>query len=221
MFNLKFKDLYKQWTFAPSMVSSSNNISINRTFKNTKESVNMSLIYSFIIVFVLGVTHGLDPDHIVTARILKKVSKIFKFSLFHSAGFLIIALPISLFLFINEVKFLIILISYIIGIVISIVLLYGSLIGKEFEIEPKKFGLLQGAFVLTPSKIITLVLAIASGSLIAALVIMSIFILASITSITIFSIINFIPKKFDKVSNIIVSLFSLTYILYNIVLLIK
>ncbi|AWR95917.1 hypothetical protein [Acidianus brierleyi] len=179
----------------------------------------MDIIYSFIIVFILGLTHGLDPDHIVTARILKKVTKIFKFSLFHSAGFLIIALPISLLLFVRGVKFIIIFVSYIIGIIISLLLLYGSIIGKEFEIEPKKFGLLQGALVLTPSKILTIVLAIASGNVIIGLLIIAIFILTSVLSITIFTIINFIPKKYDKITNIMVSIFSLSYIIYNLIFL--
>lgn len=201
------------------MVLSSNNIGINRSFKIIEKLLYMDIIYSFIIVFILGLTHGLDPDHIVTARILKKVTKIFKFSLFHSAGFLIIALPISLLLFVRGVKFIIIFASYIIGIIISLLLLYGSIIGKEFEIEPKKFGLLQGALVLTPSKILTIVLAIASGNVIIGLLIIAIFILTSVLSITIFAIINFIPKKYDKITNIMVSIFSLSYIIYNLIFL--
>jgi len=201
------------------MVLSSNNIGINRSFKIIEKLLYMDIIYSFIIVFILGLTHGLDPDHIVTARILKKVTKIFKFSLFHSAGFLIIALPISLLLFVRGVKFIIIFVSYIIGIIISLLLLYGSIIGKEFEIEPKKFGLLQGALVLTPSKILTIVLAIASGNVIIGLLIIAIFILTSVLSITIFAIINFIPKKYDKITNIMVSIFSLSYIIYNLIFL--
>jgi len=200
------------------MVLSSNNIGINKCFKIIEKLLYMDIIYSFIIVFILGLTHGLDPDHIVTARILKKVTKIFKFSLFHSAGFIIIALPISLLLFIRGVKFAIIFISYIIGIIISLLLLYGSIIGKEFEIEPKKFGLLQGALVLTPSKILTIILAIASGNIIIGLIITAIFILASISSITIFAIINFIPIKYDKIANITVSIFSIGYIAYNLII---
>ncbi|MEM0016505.1 MAG: hypothetical protein QXE59_05655 [Saccharolobus sp.] len=85
-------------------------------------------------------------------RFLKSRIKILKFALTHSAGFVIIALPIVFLIGDNRILYII---SNIIGIIFAILLLIETITGKEFDIGPNKAGLLQGAFVITPTKVLT------------------------------------------------------------------
>ncbi|AAY81146.1 hypothetical protein [Sulfolobus acidocaldarius] len=175
------------------------------------------ILYSLLISAFLGLAHGLDADHIANVRIFKSVKKIFEFSLFHSAGFLIIAIPLSLLSLVTILEFPLLITSYSIGLLVSGLLLYGTVKGKELEIEPKRFGLLQGALVISPSKLIVLILALASESIFYAVLILLVFIVTSIISFMIFSLLNLIPKRFDKIVNIVISLGSIIYILYELI----
>ncbi len=170
-------------------------------------------LQDLLIVTLLGLTHGLDPDHIASARILKDANKIFKFSLFHSLGFVILAIPITILFYITSVNSSYLnVIGNLIGIGVALILLISTLIGREFEIEPKKFGLLQGSLVVTPSKIITILLAISLDNIIYSTAIVAAFIITSTISIFALSLLNIIPRKLDKPINVTVALVTIIFL---------
>ncbi|MEM3940143.1 MAG: hypothetical protein QXY68_08465 [Saccharolobus sp.] len=167
-----------------------------------------------LLSLLLGLTHGIEPDHIATARLLKSRIKIFKFALTHSAGFVIIALPIAFLIGDNKILYII---SNIIGIVFAILLLIETITGKEFDIGPNKAGLLQGAFVITPTKVLTIVLAASDFNIIFSIEIILAFVLASFTSIFSLAILNIIPKGIYKIINIIIALTTIIYLIFTII----
>ncbi|AHC52025.1 hypothetical protein SUSAZ_08845 [Sulfolobus acidocaldarius SUSAZ] len=170
-----------------------------------------------MISALLGLGHGLDADHIANVRIFKSLKKIFQFSLFHSAGFLIMAIPLSLLSLVTILEFPLLITSYSIGLLVSGLLLYGTVKGKEFEIEPKSLGLLQGALVISPSKLIVITLSLMSENILYSVLILFVFITTSVLSFMIFSLLNFIPKRFDKIVNILISIGSIIFILYEFI----
>lgn len=170
------------------------------------------ILEDVILVSILGVTHGLDPDHIATVKMLKNFQKILIFSISHGFGFVIFAIPLSFVLILAKINPNILEIpSDILGLIIGILLLFSAIVGKEFEIEPKGMGLLQGALVVTPSKILTVLLAITVGNFIDAIILVSVFVLTSTLSILSLSLLKFIPEKYSKIANITVSLVTIIF----------
>ncbi|MBW9141176.1 MAG: hypothetical protein K1T65_05715 [Candidatus Aramenus sp.] len=175
------------------------------------------LLESLAIVVILGLSHGLDPDHVVMTRMLKRFSKVISFALFHSAGFLVIALPLALvILSFSWAKGAIAIGSYAVGMAVSVVFLWASLIGREIEVEPKGLGLIQGALVLTPSKVLSLTIALASGEIAYSALILLAFIASSFVSLLVLSLVNLVPIKVEKPFNLAISLISLGYIAYEL-----
>lgn len=165
-----------------------------------------------IVVALLGLTHGFDPDHIATAKMLKSFRKITIFSLSHSLGFVVLAIPLALiFIFTNVSTNILELSSDIVGIIIGVILLVSVITEKEFEIEPKSMGLLQGALIVTPSKVLTAILAITSGSIIDAITIVVVFVITSTLSIMTLSLFRFIPETYSKIVNALISLITIIF----------
>lgn len=176
------------------------------------------LLEDVILVALLGITHGFDPDHIATAKLLNKFKKIFIFALSHSLGFVILAIPLSLLITILHLDPKILeLPSNMVGLLVGTLLLLSVILEKEFEIEPKTMGILQGALIVTPSKILTVILAISSGVFLDAVIIVSVFVLSSTLSILALSLLNFIPKKYSKIANISISTATIIFFSLTIV----
>ncbi|BDC17164.1 hypothetical protein [Acidianus sp. HS-5] len=170
-------------------------------------------LQDLIIVALLGLTHGLDPDHIASARVLRNNIKILKFALFHSLGFVILAVPLTIiFLIVSVSSAYLNILGNLVGIGVALILLISTLIGREFEIEPKKLGLLQGSLVVTPSKIITILLAISLDNIIYSTVLVGVFVVSSTFSIFALSSLNMIPRKLDKPINIAVALVTIIFL---------
>jgi hypothetical protein len=172
-------------------------------------------LISTLLSFLIGTGHGLEPDHVSTARLYKKdYKKVIKFALSHSAGYILIAIPIIYLASFFEEEILII--SYITGIFFGVLLMIETVTGKEFDIDPNFAGVLQGSVVLTPSKILTIVLAFASpfpynvGILLA-------FAIGSTLSIMALSFLTMIPTKYSFWFNIVVSLITITYIMFQLI----
>ncbi|ARM76658.1 hypothetical protein [Acidianus manzaensis] len=175
-------------------------------------------IQDILIVALLGLTHGFDPDHITTAKMLKKFRKVVIFALSHSLGFVLLAIPLSIILILIKINTFILQISAdVIGIIIGMILMISVLINKEFELEPKSMGIVQGALVVTPSKLLTVVLAITVDSFINSIFILSLFILTSTISIIALSLLKYIPNRFSKLANIIISLVTIIFFSISIV----
>ncbi|WWQ59556.1 hypothetical protein V6M85_08635 [Sulfolobus tengchongensis] len=170
---------------------------------------------ALLLSLLLGLSHGIEPDHVATARLLKSKRKIVEFALSHSAGFLIIAIPIVIFIGSNRIfEF----IADIIGIIFSILLLIEVILDKEFDIGANKAGLLQGAFVITPTKVLVIVLASTDYNLIYSAEIILAFILASIFSISALAILNLIPKRIYKFVDGIIAIVTITYLISLLVI---
>ncbi|AAK43089.1 hypothetical protein SULI_03925 [Saccharolobus solfataricus] len=168
----------------------------------------------FILSLLLGLSHGIEPDHVATARLLKSRWKIVQFALSHSAGFVIIAIP--LVILIGDNKFLEI-ISNIIGIIFSILLLIQAIFDKEIDIGANKAGLLQGAFVITPTKVLVIVIASTAYSILYSIEVISVFIIASAVSIISLSLLNFVPKRVYKIVDVGIALLTMTYLIFLLI----
>ncbi len=179
-----------------------------------KSIVHMDYLISILLSLLIGVGHGIEPDHVSTARMFKKdYRKVVKFAISHSAGYLIIAIPLVYLSSFIENEILIA--SYLIGMAFGILLLIETLTGREFDIEPKFAGILQGSVVLTPSKILTIILAFQSSFPFNVLILLS-FALGSALSITALSLLTLIPARFSFMFNISVSLITIAYIIYQL-----
>ncbi|MCI2413657.1 MAG: hypothetical protein MPF33_00160 [Candidatus Aramenus sp.] len=179
--------------------------------------MSFQLLESLAVVVVLGLTHGLDPDHVVMTRMLKRFSKVVSFALFHTTGFLVVALPLALvILSFSGAKGAIAIGSYAVGMIVSVVFLWASLVGREIEVEPKGLGLLQGALVLTSSKVVSLTIALASGELTYSVLILLAFVASSFASLLALSLVNLVPSRIERPFNLAVSLVSLGYIAYEL-----
>ncbi|EZQ07019.1 MULTISPECIES: hypothetical protein [Acidianus] len=177
-------------------------------------------ISDILLVIFLGLSHGLDPDHVATARMMKRKGSILKFSLFHSAGFLIIALPLSLVVTIESIKQIILAGSFIIGIGIGGLLLFSAVMEKEFDLEPK-IGILQGSLVLTPSKILAILIAINAGEIFLSVFVLAIFVITSTLSIALLAFLNLIPRKVSRIFNIGIAIFTIIFLTYQLIFLIS
>ncbi len=172
---------------------------------------------SLALVVALGLTHGLDPDHVAMARLLKKFSRVVSFALFHTAGFLIIALPLAfVVLHFSYAGKAIETGAYAVGLAVSSVLLFSAVTGREMEVEPRGQGLMQGALVLTPSKVVSLSLAVASGEVVYSLAILLAFVASSFLSLLLLSAVNLVPKNVERPFNVAVSLASIGYSAYGL-----
>ncbi|XPI87237.1 hypothetical protein AB1303_15530 [Saccharolobus solfataricus] len=167
-----------------------------------------------ILSLLLGLSHGIEPDHVATARLLRSRWKIIQFALAHSAGFIIIAIP--LVILIGDNKFLE-MISDIVGIIFSILLLVQAIFNKEIDIGANKAGLLQGAFVITPTKVLVIVIASTGYTLLYSIETVSSFIIASAASIISLSLFNLIPKRIYKIVDIGIGLLTMAYLIFLLV----
>ena len=172
------------------------------------------------LVVALAISHALEPDHIVTLRLMKSKKEYAMFGLSHGIGFALIALPLVIIF--SSFPFLE-LIGDLIGLGFAILLLYSEIVGKEIEFNVSRSfgtGVLQGAFAITPSKIVVAILASEVGLLLGSLYI-SIFIVVS--SFTIFLVGAFISFLTDlradlsRYINIGIAMFTIIYILTNII----
>ncbi|MFP3347305.1 MAG: hypothetical protein RXR17_07725, partial [Sulfolobaceae archaeon] len=94
---------------------------------------------------------------------------------------------------------------------------YGELIGKEFEISPKGSGVLQGAFAITPSKVVVAVLASETTPLI-GIVYVALFILVSTIAMFVVGVsLHYVPEKLERVINIGIALVTIAYVIYTTV----
>ncbi|QXJ33997.1 hypothetical protein [Saccharolobus shibatae] len=167
-----------------------------------------------ILSLLLGLSHGIEPDHVATARLLRSRWKIIQFALSHSAGFIIIAIP--LVILIGDNKFLEI-IADIVGIIFSILLLVQAIFDKEIDIGANKAGLLQGAFVITPTKVLVIVIASTGYTIPYSIEIVLSFIIASAASIISLSLFNLIPKRIYKIVDMGIGLLTMAYLIFLLV----
>jgi len=77
-----------------------------------------------------------------------------------------------------------------------------AIFNKEIDIGANKAGLLQGAFVITPTKVLVIVIASTGYTLLYSIEIVSSFIIASAASIISLSLFNLIPKRIYKIVDI-------------------
>lgn len=151
----------------------------------------------FVVVLALALSHAFEPDHIVTLRLMKSRRDYAVFGLSHGIGFALIALPLVIILsIIPELE----LIGNIIGLGFSAILLYGEIVGKEFEFNVSKSlgsGILQGAFAITPSKIIVAVLASEVGFLLGSIYIILFVIVSSLGIFLVGFLLSYINVKKD------------------------
>jgi hypothetical protein len=129
-------------------------------------------VYSYweevAIAVAMGAEHAAEPDHIVTMRLMRSRRDMLYFGALHGVGFLLLSIPLALavieaglrlgFISIIEIT------GYVVAIIFVVILLYSSLMDKEVEIPAGGSGLAQGALAVTPSKLLVLVMAIASGT---------------------------------------------------------
>ncbi|QKQ99229.1 hypothetical protein GWK48_01405 [Metallosphaera tengchongensis] len=182
-------------------------------------SIDQQFFDYFITITLLSISHGLEPDHISAARMVKGKRKLVQLALFHSVGFLVISIPLSIVLtyyalLIPFAQFL----ANLIGIIFGSILVMSAVTGKEIEIEPKSGGLVQGMFNVTPSKLITIVLAIKTGSVVLGSSLILWF--GFVTSISIISIgmINaYIPVRFNRTINLVVGVVTIVYFLSSMI----
>ena len=172
-----------------------------------------------LVTGLLALSHGLEPDHISGARMMKTRRKVAIFAAFHSLGFLLITIPIAIALSLaSYVRPSLEAASYIVGIAFGMILLMSVILGKELEIEPKGAGIVQGALVVTPSKILAIIFAMDTGSVLYGVFIVAWF--SAITWISIFLMgwINvYIPKSADRYVNLAVSILTIAYFTFLLV----
>ncbi|BAB66725.1 hypothetical protein [Sulfurisphaera tokodaii] len=172
----------------------------------------------FVVILALAISHAFEPDHIVTLRLMKTRRDYAVFGLSHGIGFASIALPLVIILsIIPELE----LIGDLIGLGFSVVLLYGEIVGKEFEFNVSKSlgsGILQGAFAITPSKLVVAVLASEVGLLLGLTYIVLFVIVSSLTIFLVGFLLSYINVKKDlsRIINICIALVTIIYILLSI-----
>lgn len=155
-------------------------------------------------VGLIGVAHCLEPDHISSARLVRKNRKLVEMAIFHSAGFALIAIPLSLVLiYFSYVKPEIELASDLLGIVFGGLLLISGIFRLEFEVEPKSTGLIQGMFNVTPSKIVTIILAMNTGSILLGAGVITWFAIVTSLSIILVGMTTLrLPRNLDRVLDV-------------------
>lgn len=172
----------------------------------------------FILVLALAISHAFEPDHIVTLRLMKSKRDYAVFGLSHGIGFALIALPLVIILSITpELE----VIGDLIGLGFSVILLYGEIVGREFEFNVSKSlgsGILQGAFAITPSKIVVAVLASQVGFLLGSIYIMLFVIVSSLTIFLVGFLLSYVNVKKDlsRVINVCIAIVTIIYISLSI-----
>lgn len=187
-------------------------------FKYYMKQFLMAQLIIFLVVIALAISHALEPDHIVTMRLMKSKREFAMFGLSHGIGFAIIAIPLVLIL--TLFPFLEI-IGDLIGLGFSFLLLYAEIIGKEIEFNLSKSfgsGVLQGAFAVTPSKIVVAVLASEVGLLLGSFYIFAFILISSLSIFLVGSMLSIINTKKDlsRIVNICIALVAIIYILLSI-----
>lgn len=174
------------------------------------------ILTDLLVTGLLALSHGLEPDHVSGARMMKSRRKVATFAAFHSLGFLLIAVPISVLLgFAKDVGPSLEVASYIVGIAFGVVLLLSAITGRELEIEPKGAGIVQGALVITPSKILAIVLASGTGSILYGTLVVIWFSVITWMSIFLLGWANlYVPKSVDRYVNFLVSVVTVGYFTY-------
>ncbi|WP_369610388.1 hypothetical protein [Sulfurisphaera javensis] len=172
----------------------------------------------FLIIIALALSHALEPDHIVTMRLMKSKKEYAMFGLSHGIGFAIIAIPLVLIL--SFFPFLEI-VGDLIGLAFALILLYSEIIGKEIELNVSKSfgsGILQGAFAITPSKIVVAILASEVGLLLGSLYVFTFVVISSLAIFLVGFSLSYLNLKKDisRIVNICIALVATIYILFSI-----
>ncbi|MCY0859705.1 MAG: hypothetical protein OWQ54_04680 [Sulfolobaceae archaeon] len=162
------------------------------------------------IVILLGLEHAIEPDHIATLRLLHSKKEYIKFGITHGIGFVLIAIPIVILMSINNV---IKEIGYGVGIIVGLLLLYSALKDKEIEFTGSIFGIAQGAFALTPSKVLVAVIVSSVGLIYGAIYLSSFIVVSSLMIILVGVLLDKITVlvKYTKVFNVVIALLSIAY----------
>ncbi len=176
----------------------------------------INVIGILVTVGLIAIAHGLEPDHISSARLVKKSRKLVEMAVFHSAGFALIAVPISLVLiYFSYAKAEIEVASDLVGIIFGVLLLVSGIFGMEFEVEPKSTGLLQGMFNVTPSKIVTIILAMNTGSvLLGAGVIAWFAVVTSLSIILVFVVTFRVHRNLDRFLDVIIGNITIAFFIF-------
>ncbi|BCS94051.1 MAG: hypothetical protein MjAS7_2659 [Metallosphaera javensis (ex Sakai et al. 2022)] len=180
-------------------------LGVNNVFFRTRVArVMINIADVLATVGLIGVAHGLEPDHISSARLVRKNRKLVEMAIFHSAGFALIAIPLSLVLiYFSYVKPEIELASDLLGIVFGGLLLISGIFRLEFEVEPKSTGLIQGMFNVTPSKIVTIILAMNTGSILLGAGVITWFAIVTSLSIILVGMATLrLPRNLDRVLDV-------------------
>ena len=167
------------------------------------------------LVILLGATHALEPDHVVAMRMMKGAKDYMVFGVTHGVGFALIAVP--LILLFSYFQFYGILAGDVIAIGFALLLLYGEITGKELEVSPKGSGVLQGAFAITPSKVMVAILAAEASLIVGMIYVASFIIVSSVSMLVVGLMFSFVPEKIEKVINIIIALVTISYVVYNMI----
>lgn len=177
-------------------------------------------LFIIALIVALGFSHAVEPDHIVTLRLMKTKKDYALFGLSHGVGFALIAIPLAtIFSFFHFLE----IVGDIIGLGFSLVLLYSEIIGKEIEfnvIRSFGSGIIQGAFAITPSKVIVAILASEVGLLLGSLYITLFIFISSITLFLVGMTLSFfITLKADlsRYINVGIAIVTIIYILISII----
>ncbi|MEM3358824.1 MAG: hypothetical protein QXF40_04690 [Metallosphaera sp.] len=170
----------------------------------------------FLTVTTIAVAHGLEPDHISATRMIRGMRRLAYLGLSHSIGFVIVAIPISLLLiYFTYLKPAIELVSYGIGIGLGAILLVSAILKLDIELEPKGTGLIQGMFSITPSKVITIIIAMDTGSMLLGTGLILWFATISALSIIGVGMLNLrAPGNLDRTLDVIVASITIGYFGY-------
>ena len=168
------------------------------------------ILLVLLLVAALGIAHALEPDHIVTLRLMKGVKSYVFFSVSHGLGFALIALPLTLaFSFYRQAE----IIGDVIALAFAVLLIYGEIRGVEIEVSPRGSGVLQGAFAVTPSKVAIAIIASEQGLLIGAISIGLFILTSTIFIILVGVLLTFIPSRVEKYINISLGFITIIFVL--------
>ncbi|WP_148217169.1 hypothetical protein [Acidilobus saccharovorans] len=174
------------------------------------------------IAAAMGAEHAAEPDHIVAMRLMRSRRDVLYFGALHGIGFLLLSVPLALAVieaglrlgFISVIE----IIGYMVGMIFAVMLLYSSLMGKEMEISASGSGLAQGALAITPSKLLVLVMAIASGTYEGAFILLAFSAASSLVMPAIGTLASKVPANLAKILD---SLLGVATLLFFLALLIK
>ncbi|AWS00112.1 hypothetical protein [Metallosphaera hakonensis] len=175
-----------------------------------------------LTVGIIALAHGLEPDHISSARLVRQKRKLVYLALFHSVGFLIVATPLSMALiYFSFLKPSIEFASNIVGIIFGALLLISAILRLDMEIEPKGTGLLQGMLNVSPSKVMAVILAMDTRSLIAGTFVILWFSFVTSLSIVIMGLATLrIPSSLERSLDITIGIITVTFFslsLFNLI----